>query len=169
MTPSSPSKQTRDKVTSKQRERSSEPRAYLRPSWIDRRVIAGVPGAARLMSRLTGDSLLQVRGRLSGRMRTTLVRTLDVGGKRYVVGIRGETQWARNLRAAGEALLRAKGKVTQVRATEALGSERRAVVEAFIATSKYAPTRRMLSEILPRPEQHPVFRIEPLASSSETS
>ena len=119
------------------------------------------------MSRLTGDAVLQVRGRRSGRLRTTLARTIAVGGKRYVVGIRGETQWARNLRVAGDALLQEKGRVARVRAKEALGDERRAVVEAFLASSNYAPTRRIMSEILPRPEQHPVFRIEPFANPSE--
>lgn len=144
---------------------SSERQNYLRPSWFERRVIARIPGAdlaiARLMSRMTGDAILQVRGRRSGRIRTTLARTLAVGGSRYIVAIRGETQWARNLRATGDALLREKGKVTRVRATEAQGDERRAVVEAFLASTNYATTRRIMSEALPRPEQHPVFRIEP--------
>jgi hypothetical protein len=93
-----------------------------------------------------------------------MARTLEVGGRRYVVAIRGETNWARNLRAAGEALLREKGKVTPVRASEVQGDERRAVVEAFLASSNYATTRRIMSETLPRPEQHPVFRIEPFAN-----
>ena len=90
-----------------------------------------------------------------------------VDGKRYVVAIRGETEWARNLRAAGKALIRDKGRVARVRAIEASGDERRAVVEAFLASSNYAPTRHIMSEILPKPEQHPVFRIETLATSSQ--
>lgn len=133
-------------------------------------MIAAIPGAdlvvARLMAALTGDSVLHIRGRRSGRLRTTLARPIAVGGARYVVAIRGETQWARNLRAAGEALLRERGQVTLVRATEVKGDERRAVVAAFLASSNYAPTRRIMSEILPMAEQHPVFRIEPAASSS---
>lgn len=138
--------------------------AYLRPSWLERSVIFRIPGAALFMSRLTGDSVLQVRGRNSGRVRTTLARTIAVDGKRYVVAIRGETEWARNLRVVGEAMLRERGQVARVRATEAVGDERRVVVEAFLASSTYAPTRRIMSEILPSPEQHPVFRIEPLTS-----
>ena len=148
---------------------STERRPYLRPSWIERRVIAAIPGAdlvvARMLAPLTKDSVLQIRGRRSGRMRTTLARPITVEGERYILAIRGETQWARNLRAAGEALLNERGHVTLIRATEAQGDERRTVVAAFLASSNYAPTRRIMSEILPMAEQHPVFRIEPVASS----
>lgn len=122
-----------------------------------------MPGADRiaacLASRLTGDALLQVRGRRSGRLRTTMARTITVAEKRYVVAIRGETQWARNLRAAGEGVLRESGESRRISAVEVDGEERRAVVEAFIHSSKYAPTRRIMTDLLPEPDQHPVFRI----------
>ena len=138
--------------------------AYIRPSWLERHVMNVIPGAARLrarlMSLLTGDAVLQVRGRRSGRLRTTLARTITLGENRYLVAIRGETQWARNLRATGHALLREKGRASRVRATEIHGAERQAVVRAFVASSTYAPTRRIMSEILPEADQHPVFRIE---------
>ena len=53
-------------------------RPYLRPGWFERHVVAAVPGADRLvawlMSRVTGDAVLQIRGRRSGRVRTTLAR-----------------------------------------------------------------------------------------------
>jgi hypothetical protein len=83
-----------------------------------------------------------------------------VGDKRYLVAIRGETQWARNLRASREAVLRERGESTRISAVEVRGDERRAVVEAFVRSSKYAPTRRIMTDVLPEPDQHPVFRIE---------
>jgi F420H(2)-dependent quinone reductase len=144
----------------------SGPKAYLRPSWFGRRVIAAIPGAdglaAGLASRLTGDSVLHVTGRRTGRVRTTLARPITVGGKRYLVAIRGETQWARNLRASRTGFLRKSGESTLIGAVEVDGDERRAVVEAFVASSKYAPTRRIMTDVLPDPDQHPVFRIEPI-------
>jgi F420H(2)-dependent quinone reductase len=144
----------------------SGPKAYLRPSWFNRRIIAAVPGADRLAaglaSGITGDSVLQVTGRRTGRVRTTLARPITVGGRRYLVAIRGETQWARNLRASRTGILRERGESTLVSAVEVHGDERRAVVEAFVASSKYAPTRRIMTNVLPDPDQHPVFRIEPL-------
>lgn len=138
---------------------------YLKPSWFYRHVIAAVPGADRvvaaLMARVTGDAVLIVQGRRSGR--ATNARPIKVGGHRYLVAIRGETNWARNLRARGEAVLVVeKGRAERVSAVEAEGEERRAVVEAFFATSRYSATRRILSEVLPDPADHPVFRLMPL-------
>ena len=37
----------------------------------------------------------------SGEIRTTVVNLLTVDGQRYLVAPHGETQWVRNLRAAG--------------------------------------------------------------------
>ena len=136
--------------------------SYVEPSWFDRRIVSRLPFAARLMSRLTGDAILRIRGRRSGVPRTTLARLITVGQARYVVSIRGETQWARNLRAAAEAMLTEKGgRTSRIRAVEVDGEERHAVVAAFLASSNFAETRRIMSEMLPAAEQHPVFRIEP--------
>jgi deazaflavin-dependent oxidoreductase (nitroreductase family) len=142
----------------------SERRPYLKPSWFERRVIGAAPGAASLMSRLTGDAVLRVRGRRSGRVRTTLARPITVGGSRYLVAITGETQWARNLRAASEAMLRQKGDSRRITAMEVHGTERQAVFDAFLASSRIAATRRILTEVLPDSGQHPVFKIQPFGS-----
>lgn len=50
--------------------------------------------------------LLQVRGRKSGRVFSTPVSLIEIGGKQYLVGPRGRTQWARNAEAAGEITLK---------------------------------------------------------------
>ena len=50
-------------------------------------------------------SLLTVRGRTSGRDRTTPVSIFEHNGERYLFGTFGDTQWVRNLRVAGEAVL----------------------------------------------------------------
>jgi deazaflavin-dependent oxidoreductase (nitroreductase family) len=47
-----------------------------------------------------GSRILVVRGWKSGRIRTTRVNPLEIGGRRYLVAPRGETEWVRNLRAA---------------------------------------------------------------------
>jgi hypothetical protein len=47
--------------------------------------------------------VLRVRGRRSGRTYEVPVRIAGWNGQRYVVSVQGESQWARNLRAAGEA------------------------------------------------------------------
>ena len=50
--------------------------------------------------------LLTVRGRTSGRPRTFPVALMESGGRQYVFATFGEVNWVRNLRAAGEAVLR---------------------------------------------------------------
>ncbi|MBO0675962.1 nitroreductase family deazaflavin-dependent oxidoreductase [Mycolicibacterium sp. S2-37] len=49
-----------------------------------------------------GTRALRVRGRKSGTMRGVVVNVLSVDGREYLISPRGNTQWARNARAAGE-------------------------------------------------------------------
>jgi deazaflavin-dependent oxidoreductase (nitroreductase family) len=46
--------------------------------------------------------LLQVRGRKSGKIYSSPVNLMEVGGKQILVAPRGRTQWVRNAEAAGE-------------------------------------------------------------------
>ena len=50
---------------------------------------------------IAGTHALRVRGRKTGRPRSVVVNLLTVAGRDYVVAPRGNTQWARNVRAAG--------------------------------------------------------------------
>src|ERR1700737_471521 len=50
--------------------------------------------------------LLQVPGGKTGRVYSTPVNLLHVGGKLYLVAPRGRTQWVRNAEAAGEIVLK---------------------------------------------------------------
>src|SRR5215470_15484102 len=61
---------------------------------------------------LPHNYLLQVLGRKTGRVYSTPVNILDYKGKRYLVAPRGETQWVRNARAAGQISLK-RGRVRQ--------------------------------------------------------
>jgi deazaflavin-dependent oxidoreductase (nitroreductase family) len=54
---------------------------------------------------ILGSRVLEVRGRSSGQPRRTPVNLLSFEGTRYLVAPRGETQWVRNLRAAGQGRL----------------------------------------------------------------
>jgi deazaflavin-dependent oxidoreductase (nitroreductase family) len=62
--------------------------------------------------------LLTVRGRSSGKPRTFPEAVVQVEGRRWVAGAYGDVQWTRNLRAAGEADLEARGHSEHVRARE---------------------------------------------------
>ncbi len=67
---------------------------------------------------LAGSRVLTVRGRTSGLPRQTVVNLLSLDGERYLVAPRGETEWVRNLRAAGKASLRVGRRIEQVTAVE---------------------------------------------------
>ena len=50
---------------------------------------------------IAGTRALRVRGRKTGKLRGVVINLLRVDGRDYVVSPRGNTQWARNARAAG--------------------------------------------------------------------
>jgi hypothetical protein len=59
---------------------------------------------------LPHNYLLEVRGRKTGRIYATPVDVLDLGGRRFLVAPRGQTQWVRNAEVAGEVTLK-KGRI----------------------------------------------------------
>jgi deazaflavin-dependent oxidoreductase (nitroreductase family) len=79
------------------------------------------------------DVLLTVRGRKSGLPRTTPVTICDYRGRRGFISPFGETNWARNLRAAGTATIRFGRKREEVRAVELSHDEATRFIEEVIA------------------------------------
>ena len=69
------------------------------------------------------DMLLTVRGRRTGLPRTTPVAICSNGDRRGVIGVFGETEWARNLRADEHATLRVGRRREQVTAVELTGDD----------------------------------------------
>lgn len=67
---------------------------------------------------VAGARTLEVRGRKSGNLQRIPVNPLHVEGRTYLVGARGNTQWARNARAAGECALRGGRSSTEYRVDE---------------------------------------------------
>ena len=106
---------------------------------------------------------LSVRGRASGRKYTVPVLPLDYQGRRYLVAPRGNTHWARNLRAVGECDLRLGGRTTHFTAREIPAAERAPVVNAYVQQhgKKYGGFVAKEFADMPDPADHPVFLIEP--------
>lgn len=77
------------------------------------------------------NTLLTVRGRTSGEIRSAPVAILNDHGRRYVIGAYGDVQWVRNLRAAGQGTIREHGREVAVTARELEGAE---AVEFFGVT-----------------------------------
>jgi deazaflavin-dependent oxidoreductase (nitroreductase family) len=102
------------------------------PSWVPyfnviaRRLLAlGVP--------MGPDVLLTVRGRKSGLPRTTPVTLCEYAGRRGLISPFGETDWARNLRAAGQATISFKRKTEEVTAVELTAPEAAAFIRDVLA------------------------------------
>jgi len=115
-----------------------------------------------LMTALRLAPALTVRGRASGRSYTMPVLPLEYEGKRYLVAPRGNTHWARNLRAVGECELRAGGRKGRFKAREIPAAERAPLVAAYVQRygAKYGGFVAKEFAALPDPADHPVFLLE---------
>ena len=130
---------------------------YVRPGAFLSKVLNPITVA------LGRKTVLIVRGRKSGKLlKVPMDPPFEWNGTRYFVSPRGETHWARNLRAAGEADLRTRGGLGHVHVVELNGAERDAVVKAY--ASAITCNCRHGMELLPDPADHPAFRIEPTAN-----
>jgi hypothetical protein len=82
---------------------------------------------------LFGSRVLSVPGRTSGKLQQIPVNLLEQGGRRYLVAIRGNTQWVRNVRAAGGAGLQAGRRTEEVTLTELPVEQRVPVLRLYLA------------------------------------
>ena len=74
---------------------------YDEPNRTARAANALIGWLAELGISIAGTRALRVRGRKTGKSRGVVVNVLRVNGVDYVVSPRGNTQWVRNVRAAG--------------------------------------------------------------------
>ena len=79
---------------------------------------AAIRQLAELGVSIAGSTALRVRGRRTGEMRGVVVNLLSVNGRQYLVSPRGNTEWARTLRAAGLVSLGPRRRSTERRAVE---------------------------------------------------
>jgi deazaflavin-dependent oxidoreductase (nitroreductase family) len=89
---------------------------YQRPDWFTRNVLS--PFLKFLMHlgiSVWGSRVLEHRGRRSGKRYRTPVNLLAVDGHEYLVAARGETEWVRNVRAAGGDLVLILGRHREAR------------------------------------------------------
>jgi deazaflavin-dependent oxidoreductase (nitroreductase family) len=152
-------------------------RSYTQPTWV--RVHLWDP-LARFMIRRgmtpggesadgSGMRVLAVRGRKSGRLYQRPVAVAAVEGRRYIVSLWGESQWARNLRADPSAQLQLGRRAEAVEAHELEGMEEKADVLLAIARQylsfargyfKVDPKTVTLEQARELAARYPVFSIE---------
>lgn len=107
---------------------------YKRPEWFVRKV-------ANPSLRFTVEKLgigpertrvFEVKGRKTGQPRHVPINILKRDGKTYLVAPRGETEWVRNVRAAGEAVLLRKGDRTPITVEEVPVAERAPIIQQYV-------------------------------------
>lgn len=126
---------------------------YLKPNAFTAKVFNRVVRATGAF----GTTTLTVAGRTTGDLHSVPVNTVDVGGRTYLVSTRGESQWVKNVRAAGRITLTRAGKNAAYAVRELPVTERAPVIAAY---------REELGKVvsgywtkLPDDVDHPVFEL----------
>jgi hypothetical protein len=123
--------------------------AYLKPPWFTVRVFNRIAMATGISNTET----LTVVKRGSGEPQQIPVVTVEVGGTRYLVSTRGESQWVKNVRANPTVALNGKSYV----ARETPTSERPPILTAYQQKAGRAVVGYFRQ--LPDPADHPVFAL----------
>ena len=135
-------------------------RQYIKPSWFFARIfnpIALATGAVK-------SEPMTVIKRRSNVPQTIPMTPVDVDGVKYVVSVRGETEWVRNVRANPHIKL-PKSNTTDYVATEMPIEARKPILAAYRAAASKA-THRLFRQ-LPEDADHPVFALTPLSRPSD--
>jgi deazaflavin-dependent oxidoreductase (nitroreductase family) len=91
---------------------------YDEPNRTARAANALIGWLAELGISIAGTRALRVGGRKTGKLRGVVVNVLKVDGVDYLVSPRGNTQWVRNVRAAGVVDMGPRWHRRRVRTTE---------------------------------------------------
>lgn len=127
--------------------------AYLAPPVF----VVKVFNRIALATGMSGSVALTVRGRRSGQEQTIPVIPVSVGGADYLVSTRGESQWVKNVRAAGEVTVTSRKQSRTRPVTEVSVTDRAPVIAAY--REKAGRTVETYWKQLPDDADHPVFRL----------
>jgi deazaflavin-dependent oxidoreductase (nitroreductase family) len=131
--------------------------AYLKPPWFTVRVFNRIAMATGV----SNSETLTVTKRGSGEPQHIPVVSVDVGGTRYLVSTRGESQWVKNVRANPTVTLTSKSGAATYIARETPASERQPVLTAYQQKAGRAVDGYFRK--LPDPADHPVFALSATA------
>lgn len=142
---------------------------YQKPNWFITKVAN--PAVRFLLGRvglpIQGAQLLEVRGRKTGKPHAVPVNPVEVEGRRYLFAPRGETQWVRNFRAAGQGVLRHGSQDDPIELVRELqDAEKTPVMRAYldryhwqVASQVGVPKRASDEQLGEIAGNHPVFEI----------
>src|SRR6266481_1736729 len=148
--------------------------SYLRPGGVDR-ILSHFLGSLVWIGLIRGHFyVLEVRGRKSGRRISLPVDPLDFEGRRYLVCARGNSNWVRNARAAGEVALVRAMRRRRYAARELPPSLRPPVLKAYLdrfagEVQRFFPVPKgaaveAFNDLAPR---YPVFELQPLDEAAQ--
>ena len=146
------------------------PAKYIRPGRIVRQIANPILVAAmRLGISVWGSRILEVRGRRSGVVRRAPVNLLCYEGREYLVSPRGDTQWARNVRAdEGRLVLVLGHRRAERMVVELADDEKPPVLRAYLRRWKMevgqffegVSAEASDEELLRIASKHPVFLLQ---------
>jgi deazaflavin-dependent oxidoreductase (nitroreductase family) len=128
------------------------------PSWMVRLNVAVLRSGLRIGSQY----LLTVRGRKTGKPRSTPISIAVLDGTRYIVAAFADAAWVENVRAAGSGELSRGGQTERVTLTELPLADRGPVLRAFLEQVRGGVRffgAQTPDEIVAGAERYPVFRI----------
>jgi hypothetical protein len=109
------------------------PTRYEEPNRAARAANAAIRWLAEMGISIAGTRALRVRGRKSGKQRGVVINLLTVDGVDYLVSPRGNTQWARNVRAAGVVEMGPRWRSEHLRVTEVDDAAKPEVLRRYLA------------------------------------
>jgi hypothetical protein len=137
---------------------ASAPR-YLKPGAVERifgRILASFVRIGLVRGHFY---VLEVRGRKSGRTISVPVDPLDLEEQRYLVSARGNSNWVRNARSAGEIVLVRAMRRHRYAVNELPASLRSPILKAYL--DRYATE---VQRFFPVPKGSPVESFDDIAS-----
>jgi hypothetical protein len=151
-------------------------RGYLRPGALERsfgRILVSLIWIGVVRGHFY---VLEVRGRKSGRTISLPVDPLDLEGQRYLVCARGNSNWLRNVRAAGEVVLVRAMRRRRYAVRELPPNMRPPVLKAYLdrfatEVQRFFPIPKgsaveAFDDLAPR---YPVFELQPVEETAPSA
>jgi len=109
------------------------PTRYEEPSRVAQAANAAIRWLAEMGISIAGTRAFRVRGRKTGKQRGVVINLLTVDGVDYLVSPRGDTQWARNVRAAGVVEMGPRWRSELTRVSEVDDSSKPELLRRYLA------------------------------------
>jgi hypothetical protein len=148
---------------------SGNSRSYLRPGAVERIFGRILVSLVRIGLVCGHFYVLEVRGRQSGRTISLPVDPMDLDGRQYLVCARGNANWVRNARAAGEVVLVRALRRRHYAVSELIPGMRPPVLKAYLdrypsEVQRFFPIPKgsPVEAFVDFASRYPVFELQPV-------